>query len=267
MAGKSTYIRQAALLTLLAQIGSYLPAAAAKIGVVDRIFTRVGASDELARGHSTFMVEMIETANILHHATEKSLVILDEVGRGTSTFDGLSLAWAIVEFLAKKVRCRALFATHYHQLVELGATLPAATNLSVAVQERGEEVTFLHKIVEGGTDRSFGLHVARIAGLPKPVLLRAQAVLLELERQPLPQLTGKKKDDPGQLDLFAAAAAEARVAPAAPASAGPAVGPSVAAPPQPSVPDALRDSLRAVDLDRTTPFEALLLLRELKDKL
>jgi DNA mismatch repair protein MutS len=256
MAGKSTYIRQAALLVLLAQIGSYVPAASARIGVVDRVFTRVGASDELARGHSTFMVEMIETANILHHATERSLVILDEVGRGTSTFDGLALAWAIVEHLGKRVRCRGLFATHYHQLVELGATLQGCANLSVAVREQGEDVAFLHKIVEGGADRSFGIHVARIAGVPKPVLARAKEVLRLLEAQPLPALNAKKGADPDQLDLFAAARPGAGSGEAASSSAEPAPAPK----------DELRDALRAVDLDRITPFDALLLLRDLKDK-
>ncbi|HYC78470.1 MAG TPA: DNA mismatch repair protein MutS, partial [Planctomycetota bacterium] len=191
-----------------------------------------------------FMVEMIETANILHHATERSLVILDEVGRGTSTFDGLALAWAIVEFLAKKIRCRALFATHYHQLVELGASLPTAANLSVAVREYGEEIHFLHKIVEGGADRSYGLHVARLAGLPQPVLARARKVLDELEAQPLPKLGVRRAGDADQLDLFA-------VAPPAAAAAPPAD-------------DGLRAALRALDLDRTAPFDALLALRDLK---
>ena len=175
MAGKSTYIRQSALLVLLAQMGAFVPAASATIGVADRILTRVGAADEIARGHSTFMVEMIETANILHHATERSLVILDEVGRGTSTFDGLAIAWAITEHLAQKVRCRALFATHYHQLTALGESLPRAVNQSVAVREWGDEIVFLHKIVDGGTDRSYGIHVARLAGLPPEVVARARA--------------------------------------------------------------------------------------------
>ena len=267
MAGKSTYIRQAALLTLLAQIGSYLPAERAKIGVVDRIFTRVGASDEIARGHSTFMVEMIETANILHHATEKSLVILDEVGRGTSTFDGLALAWAIVEHLSKRTRCRALFATHYHQLIELGASLPAAANLSVAVREQGEDVAFLHKIVEGGTDRSFGLHVARIAGLPRPVLARAQLVLAELEKQPLPSLVARKGSDPDQLDLFAAGGSGAAGVAVAPGDGALASEDAEAARTRFEREDPLREILRAVDLDRLTPFDALLALRDLKTKL
>jgi DNA mismatch repair protein MutS len=182
MAGKSTYIRQNALLALLAQIGSFVPATSARIGVVDRIFTRVGAADDISRGASTFMVEMTETANILNNATARSLVILDEVGRGTSTFDGLSLAWAIAEDLHDRVGCRALFATHYHQMTDLAAPGRGIVNLRVAVREWGDEIVFLHRIETGGTDKSYGLHVARLAGLPKPVLARARQVLLELER-------------------------------------------------------------------------------------
>ena len=167
MAGKSTYIRQAALLVLLAQTGSFIPAKEAQIGVADRIFTRVGASDELTRGQSTFMVEMTETANILNNATDRSLVILDEVGRGTSTYDGLSLAWAITEHLANAVKCRTLFATHYHELTELGQLLVNVKNLNVAVREWAGDVVFLHKIIPGGTDKSYGIHVAKLAGIPK----------------------------------------------------------------------------------------------------
>ncbi len=181
MAGKSTYIRQNALIALLAQVGSFVPATRAHIGIVDRIFTRVGASDDISRGASTFMVEMTETANILNNATDKSLVILDEVGRGTSTFDGLALAWAIAEDLRDRVQCRALFATHYHQLNELADSGQGVVNSRVAVKEWGEEIVFLHRIEEGGTDRSYGLHVGRIAGIPKPVLTRAREVLDRLE--------------------------------------------------------------------------------------
>ncbi|MCR5164984.1 MAG: DNA mismatch repair protein MutS [Thermoguttaceae bacterium] len=181
MSGKSTYIRQVALLTLMAQIGSFIPARQAKIGIVDRIFTRVGASDELARGQSTFMVEMTETARILNMATRKSLVILDEIGRGTSTYDGISLAWAIIEFLHEKINCRTLFATHYHELTDLSETFPRIRNLNVAVREWNDEVVFLHKIIEGATDKSYGIHVARLAGVPNEVLDRATQILSQME--------------------------------------------------------------------------------------
>ena len=181
MAGKSTYIRQVALLVLLAQTGSFIPAKKAQIGVTDRIFTRVGASDELIRGQSTFMVEMTETANIINNATEKSLVILDEVGRGTSTYDGLSLAWAITEHLANEIKCRTLFATHYHELTELGQLLVNVKNLNVAVREWAGDVVFLHKIVPGGTDKSYGVHVAKLAGVPKSILTRSNEILKDLE--------------------------------------------------------------------------------------
>ncbi len=182
MAGKSTFIRQVALLTLLAHCGSWVPADAMRLGLADRIFTRVGASDELARGQSTFMVEMLETANILHNATRHSLVILDEVGRGTSTFDGVALAWAITEHLATRTGCRTLFATHYHELTELGELLEPVFNLNVAVREYEDQVVFLHRIVPGAADRSYGLHVGKLAGLPRAVLERANAVLNELEK-------------------------------------------------------------------------------------
>ncbi len=181
MAGKSTYIRQLALITLMAQIGAYVPADAATIGLVDRIFCRVGASDDLSRGQSTFMVEMSETALILNHATEKSLVILDEIGRGTATFDGLSIAWAVAEHLHDVVKCRTLFATHYHELTDLANTREAVTNHNVAVREWNEEIIFLHKILPGPADKSYGIQVARLAGLPKPVLARAKAILSHLE--------------------------------------------------------------------------------------
>jgi DNA mismatch repair protein MutS len=182
MAGKSTYIRQVALLALLAHCGCSVPARRMRLGVIDRIFTRVGASDELARGQSTFMVEMLETANILHNATADSLVILDELGRGTSTYDGLALAWAVTEHLAKHSRCRALFATHYHELTELADLLDGVCNLNVAVREYEDQVVFLHRIVPGAADRSYGLHVAKLAGLPAGVMERANAVLNELEK-------------------------------------------------------------------------------------
>ena len=181
MAGKSTYIRQAALLTLMAQMGSFIPAKKAHIGVVDRIFTRVGASDELARGQSTFMVEMIETANILNNASERSLLVLDEVGRGTSTFDGVSIAWAVCEYIHEHLSARTLFATHYHELTELALLLDGVKNYNVAVREWKDEVVFLHKIVEGGTDKSYGIHVARLAGIPREVIDRSKVILGNLE--------------------------------------------------------------------------------------
>jgi DNA mismatch repair protein MutS len=181
MSGKSTYIRQVALLVLMAQTGSFIPAKDATIGLVDRIFTRVGASDELVRGQSTFMVEMTETANIINNATEKSLVILDEVGRGTSTYDGLSLAWAITEHIATRIKCRTLFATHYHELTELAELFMNIKNCNVAVREWMEEVVFLHKILPGGTDKSYGIHVAKLAGVPKSILDRSKEILQELE--------------------------------------------------------------------------------------
>ena len=182
MAGKSTYIRQTALLVIMAQIGSFIPAESAQIGLVDRIFTRVGAADDLSRGQSTFMVEMLETANILNHATAKSLVILDEIGRGTSTFDGLSIAWSVAEFLHDEIRCRTQFATHYHELTELARTRRGVNNYNVAVREYGEDIIFLRQIVPGPSDRSYGIHVAKLAGLPQEVLNRAKDLLELLER-------------------------------------------------------------------------------------
>ncbi|MDD5064682.1 MAG: DNA mismatch repair protein MutS [Phycisphaerae bacterium] len=181
MSGKSTYIRQTALLVIMAQIGSFIPAKDAQLGLVDRIFTRVGASDELVRGRSTFMVEMTETANIINNATGKSLVILDEVGRGTSTYDGLALAWAITEHIANKIKCRTLFATHYHELTELAELFTNVKNCNVAVREWADEVVFLHKILPGGTDKSYGLHVAKLAGVPKSIIERSKEILEELE--------------------------------------------------------------------------------------
>ena len=185
MAGKSTYIRQVALLALLAHTGSFVPATEARIDLVDRIFTRIGASDDLARGQSTFMVEMTETANILNNATPRSLIVLDEIGRGTSTFDGLSLAWSIVEFLHNQVGAKTLFATHYHELTELAVRLPRIKNFNVAVREWHDTIVFLRKIVEGGTDKSYGIQVARLAGVPKAVLERAKQILGNLEESEL----------------------------------------------------------------------------------
>ncbi len=182
MAGKSTYIRQVALITLMAQIGSWVPAERAEIGLVDRIFTRVGASDDLARGQSTFMVEMHETALIVNHATDRSLVILDEIGRGTSTFDGLSIAWSVAEHLHDEIGARSLFATHYHELTALSESRPAVKNYNVAVREWRDEIIFLRKIVPGAADRSYGIQVARLAGLPEGVVARAQEILEGLEK-------------------------------------------------------------------------------------
>jgi len=183
MAGKSTLIRQVALIVLMAQIGSFVPADSARIGLVDRIFTRIGAQDEIHAGQSTFMVEMVETANILHHATPRSLLILDEIGRGTSTYDGVSIAWAVVEYIHNHphLRAKTLFATHYHELTQLADLLPGVRNYNVAVSESDGRVVFLHKIVPGGADRSYGIHVGQLAGLPGPVVQRADEILRQLE--------------------------------------------------------------------------------------
>jgi DNA mismatch repair protein MutS len=215
MAGKSTYIRQVALLALLAHTGAFLPAAEARVDLVDRIFTRIGASDDLGRGQSTFMVEMSETANILNNATPRSLIVLDEIGRGTSTFDGLSLAWSIVEFLHHHAGAKTLFATHYHELTELAGRLTRVKNFNVAVREWNDSIVFLRKIVEGGTDKSYGIHVARLAGVPKPVIERAKVILRNLEeseltpegnvRQPARHRAEREKLQqlpPPQMDLF-----------------------------------------------------------------
>jgi DNA mismatch repair protein MutS len=181
MAGKSTYIRQVALIVLMAHIGSFVPADSAEIGLVDRIFTRVGANDDLARGQSTFMVEMNETSNIVNNATDRSLVILDEIGRGTSTFDGLSIAWSVAEFLHDKIKARTLFATHYHELTKLTDDRKGVCNLNVAVREWNDQIIFLRKIIPGGADKSYGIQVARLAGLPKEILDRAKDILAHLE--------------------------------------------------------------------------------------
>ncbi len=208
MAGKSTYMRQVALITLMAQVGSFVPASYAKIGVVDKIFTRVGASDDLSMGQSTFMVEMMEVATILKEATSNSLVILDEIGRGTSTYDGLSIAWAVANHIADKERCGAktLFATHYHELINLEKEVQGVKNYSIAVKEKGEDIIFLRKIVEGGTDESYGIHVAKLAGVPQNVVKNANEILRTLERKSA--LGNKvlekenKKVATGQLDMY-----------------------------------------------------------------
>jgi DNA mismatch repair protein MutS len=257
MAGKSTYLRQVALICLLAQMGSFVPAASARIGVVDRIFSRIGASDNLAEGLSTFMVEMTETAGILHNATDRSLVILDEIGRGTSTFDGLSIAWAVAEHLHDRVGCRTLFATHYHELTELAAALSGVRNVNVQVREWNDEIVFLHRIEEGAADRSYGIQVARLAGLPKPVVGRAREVLANLEGGELdpegrPRIAthraaeagaaegqdeGKDQGDTVQYDLF-----------------GPQAHPVLA-------------ELKGLDLKSMTPLEAMNALDRLQRKL
>ena len=243
MAGKSTYMRQVALITLMAQIGSFVPAASAKIGVVDKIFTRVGASDDLSMGQSTFMVEMMEVATILKEATENSLVILDEIGRGTSTYDGLSIAWAVAEYIADKEKCGAktLFATHYHELTQLEDKLEGVKNYSIAVKEKGEDIIFLRKIVSGGTDESYGVHVAKLAGVPKVVTTRANEILRSIERKNV--LNEKKlekenkKETAGQLDMYNYKLAE------------------------------IAHELDKIDLNQLTPIDALNTLLKMKEKM
>jgi DNA mismatch repair protein MutS len=243
MAGKSTYLRQVALIALMAQIGCFVPAERASIGTLDRIFTRVGAMDDLATGQSTFMVEMTETALILNNATRRSLVILDEIGRGTSTFDGLSIAWAVAEHLVNAVGAKTLFATHYHHLNELVEVLPRVRNYRITVKETGDDIVFLRRIVPGGTDRSYGIQVARLAGLPEGVIERAKEVLAQLESEDL----GKQ--------VAPSAAAAARLAPPVQLQLfEPAEHP-------------LAEELRSLDIDTLTPVDALVKLKTLKDKL
>jgi DNA mismatch repair protein MutS len=182
MAGKSTYMRQVAVIAIMAQMGGFVPAREAAVGIVDRVFTRIGASDFITRGQSTFMVEMNETANILNNATDRSLIILDEIGRGTSTFDGISIAWAVAEYIHTKLRARTLFATHYHELTELALTMDRVKNYTVAIKEWNDQIIFLRRVVEGGADKSYGIQVARLAGLPEAVIQRAREVLANLEQ-------------------------------------------------------------------------------------
>jgi DNA mismatch repair protein MutS len=236
MAGKSTILRQIGLCVLMAQAGSFVPATRASIGVIDRLFTRVGASDNLARGQSTFMVEMSETSAILHNAGPRSLVLLDEIGRGTSTYDGVAIAWAVSEHLHDVVGCKTMFATHYHELMQLPEKLAHARNLNVAVREAGDRVVFLHRLEPGGTDRSYGIHVAELAGLPGAVVARARQVLGTLEGDHRVVPGEPPSRDPGQLALFQEPAA---------------VDPTVAA-------------IRALDVDSLTPLEALNRLAEFK---
>jgi DNA mismatch repair protein MutS len=240
MAGKSTYMRQVALIVILAQMGSFVPATEARVGIVDRIFTRIGAADSLARGESTFMVEMKETANILHHATERSLILLDEVGRGTSTFDGISIAWAVAESLHDAAqRPRTLFATHYHELTDLARTKERIKNYNFAVKEWQGEIIFLRNLVEGAASHSYGIHVARLAGLPVTVIDRAKQILATLEgddndrENPRRATAANELEEPVQMALFG------------------------------SVDRKLREELKRIDVTRITPLEALNLLSKL----
>jgi DNA mismatch repair protein MutS len=231
MAGKSTILRQIGLCVVLAQVGSFVPAEEALVGVVDRLFTRVGASDNLAGGQSTFMVEMSETSAILHNATAHSLVLLDEIGRGTSTYDGVAIAWAVTEHLHDRIGCKAMFATHYHELMQLPERLQHARNFNVAVQDAGDTVLFLHRLEPGGTNRSYGIHVGQLAGLPAPVVSRAKEILLALEdeHRMVPGAPPHASRDPGQLGLFSEAPA----------------------------PDPMVEELRSLDVNSLTPLEAL----------
>ncbi|MBC7959869.1 MAG: DNA mismatch repair protein MutS, partial [Vallitaleaceae bacterium] len=243
MAGKSTYMRQVALIVLMAQTGSFVPAKQATIGVVDRIFTRVGASDDLASGQSTFMVEMTEVANILRNATKNSLIILDEIGRGTSTFDGLSIAWAVVEFIAnhQSIGAKTLFATHYHELTELEGSIDGVVNYCIAVKEKGDDIIFLRKIIPGGADKSYGIQVAKLAGVPNPVILRAKEILEELTEADITKGPENKKkvknlkvEQMVQLNLFEKEDSE------------------------------LKKMIQAIELNHITPMEALTLLYQLQ---
>ena len=267
MAGKSTLLRQVALITILAQMGSFVPAESATLGVVDRVLSRVGASDNVARGESTFMVEMRETASILKHATRRSLVILDEIGRGTSTFDGLAIAWAVAEYLDDAIGCRALFATHYHELTQLAAKSKHVANFSVSARELDDEIVFLHRVVPGAASRSYGVQVARLAGLPEPVLARARMLLEVLEAG-----QGKTPAPPTVGDATGGPANEA--APAITPGQGPWNKPGqlamfADAPPEPFSDEAAEalQLLRACDVDNTTPMQALRMLVRLKKKL
>ena len=206
MAGKSTYMRQVAMIVLMAQVGSFVPAASANISPVDRIFTRIGASDDLVSGQSTFMVEMNEVAQILKYATSESLIILDEVGRGTSTFDGMSIARAVIEYIDKKIHAKTLFATHYHELTDLAEKSERIENFCVAVKERGSEIIFLRRIKSGGAEKSFGIQVAKLAGLPKPVMKRAEEILDDMEKsapiQNFPTTSGQKNSPQVSQNIF-----------------------------------------------------------------
>jgi len=247
MAGKSTFLRQNALIAVLAQMGSFVPAREAHIGVVDRLFSRVGAADDLARGRSTFMVEMVETAAILNQAGERALVILDEIGRGTATFDGLSIAWATIEHLHQNNRCRALFATHFHEMTALAAKLPRLHNATMRVKEWHGDVVFLHEVVPGAADRSYGIQVAKLAGLPRSVIERAKLVLAQLEEEDRLSPARKLIDD---LPLFAATRGPAAPRPQADSSLA-----------------ALVDALAALNPDEMSPRDALEALYTLKARI
>jgi DNA mismatch repair protein MutS len=252
MGGKSTYLRQAALIAIMAQIGSFVPALQARLPVFDRIFTRIGASDNLARGRSTFLVEMSEVAAILSLATPRSLVLLDEVGRGTATFDGLSIAWAVVEHLHAATRARTLFATHYHELTELASLLPGVQNVHVAVKESGGGIIFLRRVEPGSADKSYGIEVARLAGLPQAVIARAREILKRHEL--------KEHKLSAELSPGAQAAAQEN---------GSGAAPSAAAEQQPmftAIDREVIDALRQADLNSLRPIDALNLLAKLKDQ-
>ncbi len=244
MAGKSTFIRQTALIVIMAQIGSFVPAESAHLGIVDRVFSRIGASDDLSRGQSTFMVEMSETANILHHATSRSLIVLDEIGRGTSTYDGIAIAWAVAEYLLTTVgkRAKTLFATHYWELHALEEKVPGAVNFRVAVAETDSGIAFLHKILRGETDKSYGIHVARLAGLPTGAIKKAQEILSSLEKEPQ-QPSSRTSSRKKQLDLFVPAAQEEAIA------------------------ETILAEIRKCDIDHLTPLEALKQLSQWKTRL
>lgn len=248
MAGKSTYMRQTALIVLMAQIGSFVPAASANIGICDRIFTRVGASDDLASGQSTFMVEMSEVANILRNATKNSLLILDEIGRGTSTYDGLSIAWAVVEYISNSelLGAKTLFATHYHELTELEGKLSSVNNYCIAVKEDGDDIVFLRKIVKGGADRSYGIQVAKLAGVPDIVINRANEICNQLIDT---DITTKLKDIKITND-FHKSASDTQM--------------SFLANPEES---AILEEIKNADLSNMTPMKALLYLNELQERI
>jgi DNA mismatch repair protein MutS len=261
MAGKSTYLRQNALIVLMAQIGSFVPATSASVGVVDRIFTRIGASDDLSRGQSTFMVEMNETANILNNATEKSLIILDEIGRGTSTFDGLSIAWSVIEFLHDHpgVKARTLFATHYHELTELSLTKERVKNYNMAVTEWSDKIIFLKKVVPGGASRSYGIQVAKLAGLPALVIERAKEILKNLEAGEL----NESGDPRVALSHGVSSSASSTVPTDEPTEAEA----DTEEPHQLNLlgtKDPVREELRRIEPEQLTPLEALTLLDKLK---
>jgi DNA mismatch repair protein MutS len=260
MAGKSTLLRQVGLIVVLAQVGSFVPAAAATIGVCDRVFTRVGASDNLVRGQSTFMVEMAETSAILHTATRRSLVLLDEIGRGTSTYDGVSIAWAVTEHLHDAVGCKTIFATHYHELVQLADELVAVRNYNVGVREVGDQVLFLHRMQPGGADRSYGIEVGKLAGLPEPVIARARAVLQLLEGEGdrlVPTLARGGRPASGESESVANGR-RATVRPTNP--------PDQLALFAPGVPHPVVERLRHLDANTLTPLAALQLLAELAER-